>query len=342
MLVKGKLLQKKETVSEAIHMRNYGFDNLRLVLIFCVIFGHLLEICPFFESRYFLYCVIYSFHMPVLIFLFGYFAKFDPKRIIVKFIIPYLLFQTIYITYSNNVLNTTLPLQYTTPYWLLWYLLVCIFYQIMIPFFDTDKKKMQVLHLILTIILALLVGYDNTIGYTVSLSRFFVFLPWFILGYYYRKREAAVHAFCNKYKVYLILACVGIVVFSMGYLRNLKVSAAVFYGSYAYEVLEYTAVMRLGFMLIALAWIGLLVMIFRKYLNKKISFLTTLGANTFSIFLFHGFVVKTLPCYTQIWNIPGAILWITCVTIIVFGNSIVGKGFKWVFSDHGLMKWCDK
>ena len=50
--------------------RDYQFDNIRLLLIFFVVFGHLLES---FAIGSLLYRFIYSFHMPVFIFINGYF-----------------------------------------------------------------------------------------------------------------------------------------------------------------------------------------------------------------------------------------------------------------------------
>ena len=60
----------------AIKDRDYFFDNARAVLIFLVVFGHLLQ--PYTtEDKYLsaLYLLIYSFHMPTFLFISGYFAK---------------------------------------------------------------------------------------------------------------------------------------------------------------------------------------------------------------------------------------------------------------------------
>ena len=51
--------------------RDYGFDNLKLILICLVVLGHVLEIAQKTPLRVFCYQIIYSFHMPVFIFLFG-------------------------------------------------------------------------------------------------------------------------------------------------------------------------------------------------------------------------------------------------------------------------------
>ena len=41
-------------------------------------------------------------------------------------IYPYLVFQTLYVIFANQVLEKDADMQYTTPYWLLWYLFAII------------------------------------------------------------------------------------------------------------------------------------------------------------------------------------------------------------------------
>lgn len=78
--------------------RIYKFDNLKAVLIFLVVFGHFLELV---EGHELLYLVIYSFHMPLFMFLSGYFARFDKKKILEQLIYPYVMFQILYTCYSH-------------------------------------------------------------------------------------------------------------------------------------------------------------------------------------------------------------------------------------------------
>lgn len=78
--------------------RDHQFDNIRLILIFFVIFGHLIE---YFAAGGILYRWIYSFHMPVFIFVSGYFAKFDPKKIVCNILVPYVLLQILYTAFDR-------------------------------------------------------------------------------------------------------------------------------------------------------------------------------------------------------------------------------------------------
>ena len=111
--------------------RDHQFDNIRLILIFFVIFGHLIE---YFAAGGILYRWIYSFHMPVFIFVSGYFAKFDPKKIVCNILVPYVLLQILYTAFDRLLYgNAPFRLQFTTPYWLLWYLLSLFCYYLLLP-----------------------------------------------------------------------------------------------------------------------------------------------------------------------------------------------------------------
>ena len=120
--------------------RDYALDNARFILVLLVVLGHLLEISVGYGNNCDLYRVIYSFHMPVLLFISGYFAKFDKKKII-KTLLLYVFFQFMYIVFSNVLFDTNLEYQLLFPYWLLWYLLVYLFYLCLISILDSKKNK---------------------------------------------------------------------------------------------------------------------------------------------------------------------------------------------------------
>lgn len=61
--------------------REYQYDNMKFILILLVVFGHLLEYIRGDISEN-IYRIIYTFHMPVFVFISGYFAKFKKKKII--------------------------------------------------------------------------------------------------------------------------------------------------------------------------------------------------------------------------------------------------------------------
>ena len=89
------------TNAAASKPRLYSYDNLKFILIFLVVLAHLIEISAPFEGKQQLYTLIYSFHMPVFIFLSGFFAKHSSEKIAFHLLYPYLLFQGLYLLYHN-------------------------------------------------------------------------------------------------------------------------------------------------------------------------------------------------------------------------------------------------
>lgn len=128
--------------ANGIDRRNYQMDNLKCLLIFSVVFGHMLELFMGKNSpERVLYLVIYSFHMPLFAFVSGVFARYNPVKIKNNMIYPYLIFQTLYLLFSNRILEKDADVQYTTPYWLLWYLFAIIVWNLVLPLVQVEGMK---------------------------------------------------------------------------------------------------------------------------------------------------------------------------------------------------------
>lgn len=162
--------------------RNYLFDNLKFFLIILVVIGHFID--PYVGYSNVLknmFFFIYSFHMPLFIFVTGYFSKgfYKNKNVkankIITYIILYLLIIGVeYITgdHSLSLFGRDTPA---------WYLLATTIWLVLIPI--TDKIKPSIM-LIVSFIIGICSGYDASIGDFMALSRVLVFYPFFLLGYY--------------------------------------------------------------------------------------------------------------------------------------------------------------
>lgn len=317
--------------------RDFSFDNLRCILIATVVFVHLLEGAPAFPGSKLIYQLLCCFSMPAFIFITGYYAKYSPKKLVFQWILPYFGFQTIYLLYARYILDTDTTLQYSTPYWLLWFMMACVFYLLLLPVYQVRSKKLQFIILAISVALALLAGFDKTIGYHMSLSRFFVFQPWFILGYYYRNSfEPSLTPFLEKRKwliggFSLILAAGAVVL-----LDKMNATNFLFYGSIPYENLKQGIGMRAATILINLAWVAFLLFGLRPLLNKKIPLITTIGQNTLPIYLLHGFIVRVLPIhFPALLSSPFLIL-LTCALILLLLGNVVFKTVVYIFGLNWL------
>lgn len=74
-------------------VRDNQFDNIKAILIFCVVLGHVISNFGRTGSAAVTYDIIFSFHMPAFLFVSGYFAKYNPKKIFASLFPLYVIFQ---------------------------------------------------------------------------------------------------------------------------------------------------------------------------------------------------------------------------------------------------------
>ncbi len=269
--------------------RNHTYDNLRCLLIFTVALGHLLELFLT-ENLSLLYRVIYSFHMPAFIFLTGMFARFHGARILKRLALPYVLFQLLYLVFHARLFGGPLTIQFTTPYWLMWYLLVIFFYDLLIPMLPPKGSKASFAVLGISVIMALIAGFMEDISAYLSLSRFFVFFPFFLWGYYHdtlRRKEPTTHgASWIPLTLGALLAITG-----SFYVCHTSMPYAALYCSNSYAISGTGIMERAMLMATAAGWILFLI---HAIPNKKLPLISALGQNTLPIFLLHGFVIRLL------------------------------------------------
>lgn len=329
--------------------RKYSYDNIKFMLIFLVVFAHLLEVNGTFKGKNLLYEMVYSFHMPMFIFLSGFFARYNRQKIAFSFVYTYILMQVLYSAFKYYVLTpeTTEPfsMNFTTPYWLLWYLLALIFFYLLIPFFQQSDRRKQAAVLIVLFAVSLLFGFDSTIGYYFSLARFFSFLPFFVLGMYVKDRSNEIEAFIKSksVKAFLISFLLSaILIVSVFFLcRNTKIQASMMYGSKAYSEV-FGLAEKLQITVVALLWIAFFMLFFQRFVHFRIPVISCIGENTFPIFLLHGFAVKMAGKWGLL-NINGEgslckTLLYTVVLVLLLGNPAVNFCFKWIFTGEWLKR----
>ena len=156
------------------------WDNLKGFLILLVVFGHLLQLVPD-GSETAVFKLIYLFHMPLFVFASGALSSFAPKKIVKSLLLPYFILQTV------CCLCTKQPVQFITPYWMLWYLPALAVWRLCIPLLARAGRKTAPFAVLLFAVIGLLAGFVDAIGYAYTFSRILVFAPYFAAGYYARK-----------------------------------------------------------------------------------------------------------------------------------------------------------
>jgi len=266
------------------------FDNARAILIFLVVFGHMIS--EYIEDSKFLadiYLFIYTFHMPAFILISGYFAKkvYERgyfKKLVKKLIIPYVFFQVIYTLYYEFIFHDINSYSLFIPRWGLWFLMSLLFWNILLYFFGKLKYGLP-----LAIIFSLLIGYDTEVDEFLSLSRTFFFFPFFLAGYHLK----AEHFEQLKFRYHTVI---GIIVAVLGFMFIAQYVPTDYrfwlLGKRPYEeiadTVEYSALMRFATYGVQF----LATFIFLSLVPRKQIFLTPIGQCTMVIYLLHLAIVR--------------------------------------------------
>lgn len=169
--------------------RNYLFDNIKALMLFLVAFGHILDVYKdsgAFELTLMKY--IYLFHMPMFAFITGYFSKNLKKArqtAVEKCLIPYLLFQGVYVlmaqfmikmglaTFKSSVFSSSILLPSSAFY----YLLAVFFWKLLGK--DILNLRFPLLFSVIAGILVSLTSYDD---FHQGLGAVFSLLCFFVMG----------------------------------------------------------------------------------------------------------------------------------------------------------------
>ncbi|OUM66307.1 hypothetical protein PIROE2DRAFT_6545, partial [Piromyces sp. E2] len=328
--------EKKPTPVKNNIKRFYKLDTIRFTLMFLIVFGNMIE--SFGGSvRRAIYIFIYVFHMPYFIFISGWFAKFNQKKILRHIIFPYIFFQSTYQMIDILVHYTEgLTFSFTTPYWNLWYLFTFLCYNLLLPFFEIKKKRSAIIIIGCSLLFVLLSYFVENINmdYFLSLSRSISFLPYFLAGYYSPRifQVDKLIEITNKKKIRwsIVFAVVFIStetffiwmdipdgsIYRVGLENNFK---------YGFAIPSIMLISNISFISLTLLLIP----------NKKIPYITFIGQNTMPIYIAHVIVILLIRKiklfkFSEPVNLILSIVF-TIIIMAFLGNKYIGKSFKKIF-----------
>ena len=284
---------------EKLKKRYYLLDNLKVILIFFVVFGHVIEYYINDNSILMtLYIFIYIFHMPLFIFISGYLSKnfYKMKRKAIRnLLIPYIIFNMIW--YTAVYIGTRKAMfSVLYPGWTLWYLLSLFFWRITLKYLIKFKHI-----LLLSFIAGVLVGLIPSIGSILSISRTIVFLPFFLLGYYTTEEHLEkIKSFKSEYAITGILVFLLIAIYIV---KNDLFNYKFLYNSYSYNALEvslfegtiFRIFLYFGAIIFSICVINLV--------PRKEQFFSKIGKATMNIYVFHIYLVMLVYFFIPKWNI---------------------------------------
>jgi len=319
--------------------RNHRFDTMRAVLVFLVVFAHMLEQMPIKGS---VYIIIYSFHGYALLFVSGYFARFSIKKV-VNLLVPYAFLQIIFLVGSHIFLSETFVIQFSTPVWILWYFLVLAVYLCTVPLLERIDGWWRLLFFFFTVFVSIASGFVDDIGYYLSLSRICVFFPFFVAGFYCAKSPTLRRKLTEDHDGhtlplgdFLIMMCTATVFF-------LDVDYRTLYGSYSYMASGSDAVERLFLLFISFFWIYALFIIIP---TTEVPFFTRTGKYTLPVYALHGFLVLFIG-QTVVFRFGDVVNFVIGLILSVaivagLGSPTVDRFFTWAFQGVGFARHIKK
>ncbi|GCF94096.1 acyltransferase [Enterococcus florum] len=292
--------------------REFLFDNIRGILILLVVLGHALEYFRL-ENKVgqFLYVFIYLFHMPVFIFISGYFSKNLEKgrrTSVETFLIPYLLLN-IFLSVIMLALGKIEEISILSPGWTLWYLYCMFIWRLMLP----DLVKIRYV-LLLSFIVGIFSGFLTEFGTYMAMARTLGFFPFFLAGYYTDKTLIK-----NLRRIpHSKLISIGIIVFAImtAYLwTSNNLPPELLWRDRAYNAFAVPLLQNLLTIIFLYGMGFAFVFVFITLANNKPHLFSTWGQRTLAIYLLHIYLVAPLVQLTDYIKLP-----VIQLTLLVLGS----------------------
>lgn len=268
--------------------------NLRFILIALVFIATGIEpVMDRFGMLGDLHTWIFMFHMPLFAYVTGYFSRHNllgRKGVgpLIMITVQYFIFQTLYS--SLDVLYFHASQQehsFFVPYLMLWFLIAHLGWRLLLRLMCALGIKHPVL---LSVCLGVLAGYLGSNGSWLSLSRLFVFLPFFAAGYAIHPEK--VRAVCRG-KGRVIQGSLSLLLLVATVLFAWQGTPGWLYGKFTYAEMGAggfaAAFARIGWYLLQVA----ASLAFLALIPHKRSVLTNLGSRTLYVFLLHGLFVRS-------------------------------------------------
>lgn len=296
------------------------FLNLRFLLIVTVFVSNAME--PLIREMavlQHLYVWIFSFHMPLFVLVTGYFARSNlagaaGRKVLMQIGLQYVIFQSLYSALDSLLFHVEdIHRSFFAPYLLLWFLASHLCWRLLMLAMRHWSPARQIA---VSVLAGVLVGYLQLDGVWFSISRTFVYLPYFVIGYHlsfgtlarFYSRRIKRAALAVSAALFAALAAFGGAI-PFGWLLGSMTYAELGAGQW------YAGLYRLGMYALQIAASAA----FLGWVPFAETRLTDWGRRTLYVFLLHGLIVRFAVfsgVYEQITGPAGAGLVILCAVLL--------------------------
>jgi fucose 4-O-acetylase-like acetyltransferase len=281
--------------------RDPWFDNAKMLLVTLVVVGHSWTLLADTFTTTWAYNFLYLWHIPAFVMVTGYlsrsftFSRRNLGRLLSTVVVPYLVFELALTTFRSAVGGEHHGPLFVNPHWPMWYLAVLLVWRLATPLLQRMPHALPVA------VLVSLVGGAFT-GDTLDLARATGLLPFFVMGLLATPEHVAMlRRPAARLSAFAVLG-LGLVVATA--VEHHLGSTEWLYWRSSYAELDVSVAAGVAGRLLLLGAAAALAVSALALVPGRGGWFSRLGSATFVVYLFHGFLVKSVsytgfPAWTE-------------------------------------------
>ena len=304
---------------------SYLVDNIKVLLIFLVVFNHLIAfqlVKADIVVRYVWYAIT-IFHMPAFVFMSGYLSKKpqDVLKNVKNLLIPYILGYSL-TWYATIWIGKRMDYELLRPSGtVMWYVLALFIYRLTIEALGKVRFIVP-----LSIVFALWAGTRPEFTTYLSSSRIVVFFPFFVAGYLWKSDYTKV---VRKFKgKWVLIPISGLLLYAIpNFMIANKTPIDIFRGNHTYQLSGMDDITGMLIRLLMYLVSFVLVLTFLALMPDVKLPITFIGRNTMGIYFFHypimivlnGLLLLSIPQMLNVWVLFG----VSWIFVLILGSTPV-------------------
>ena len=315
---------KQKTDSQGVPY-SYLVDNIKVLLIFLVVFNHIIafQLVKVDVIVRYVWYAITIFHMPAFVFMSGYLSKKpqDVLKNVKNLLIPYILGYSL-TWYAYVWLGRSMDYELLRPSGtVMWYVLALFIYRLTIEALGKVRFIVP-----LSIIFALWAGTRPEFTTYLSSSRIVVFLPFFVAGYLWKSDYTKV---VRKFKgKWVLIPISGLLLYAIpNFMMENNIPIDIFRGNHTYQLCGMDNITGMLIRLLMYLVSFVLVLTFLALIPDIKLPITFIGRNTMGIYFFHypimivlnGLLLLSIPKMLNVWVLFG----VSWIFVLVLGSAPV-------------------
>mgnify|MGYP000466245919 FL=1 len=315
---------KQKTDSQGVPY-SYLVDNIKVLLIFLVVFNHIIafQLVKVDVIVRYVWYAITIFHMPAFVFMSGYLSKKpqDVLKNVKNLLIPYILGYSL-TWYAYVWLGRSMDYELLRPSGtVMWYVLALFIYRLTIEALGKVRFIVP-----LSIIFALWAGTRPEFTTYLSSSRIVVFFPFFVAGYLWKSDYTKV---VRKFKgKWVLIPISGLLLYAIpNFMMENNIPIDIFRGNHTYQLCGMDNITGMLIRLLMYLVSFVLILTFLALIPDIKLPITFIGRNTMGIYFFHypimivlnGLLLLSIPKMLNVWVLFG----VSWIFVLVLGSAPV-------------------